>query len=98
MFVHSVYFWLKDDLSESQRQEFRLAVDSLLAIDSVECGFVGTPADTDRPIIDRSYSLALTLVFQDREGHDAYQTAQAHLDFVNRYGTWWRKVLIYDAD
>ena len=98
MFVHSVYFWLNDDLTDDQRREFRRAVESLLAIDSVECGFVGAPADTDRPIIDRTYSIALTVVFQDIIGHDAYQIDPAHLAFVESYGTWWRKVLIYDAD
>jgi hypothetical protein len=108
MFVHSVYFWLNDGLTEDQRREFRHAAELLLAIDTVECGFVGAPADefgfagppadTDRPVIDSTYSVALTVVFQDMIGHDAYQTAPAHLAFVDRYGTWWKKVLIYDAD
>ena len=97
MFVHAVYFWLKDGLSEGDRAAFVRGVTSLTTIDAVEHGHVGAPADTNRPVIDRSYSYALVLFFPDRAAHDAYQTHPVHDRFREQCSTFWRKVLIYDS-
>ncbi len=97
MLVHNVLFWLKEDLSESQLQNFKSGLESLKLIDSESC-FIGTPAITDRPAIDRSYSFCLTVIFADMVAHDAYQVHPLHKDFLNKFNTFWNKVLIYDAD
>ena len=97
MFAHCVYFWLKDDLSESDRAGFERGVRSLTLIESVEHGFVGVPADTDRPVIDRSYSYALVVMFRDAAGHDAYQVHPVHDRFRQECAGFWRKVQIYDS-
>jgi Stress responsive A/B Barrel Domain len=97
MFVHSVYLWLKPDLTENQRAEFWDGVRSLTTIESVRQGYVGTPASTDRPIIDRSYSCALVVIFDDEEGHDLYQDHPVHDKFREGCASYWSKVLIYDA-
>ena len=73
MFIHVVYFWLRDGLTEGEEAQFSAGVQSLLAIESVKHGWVGVAASTDRPIIDRSYSRALVVVFANEAGHDAYQ-------------------------
>src|SRR5262245_43331129 len=65
MFIHSVYFWLKPDLTEAERAAFWAGVNSLTTIKSVRQGYVGAPAATDRPIIDRSYSCALVIICDD---------------------------------
>ena len=96
MFVHSVYFWLRPDLSATERQTFLDDLNALLTIESVRFGFVGTPADTDRPIIDRSYSYALIVAFDDLAGHDAYQVHPIHDDFRGNAHCW-EKIVIYDA-
>ena len=98
MFVHSVYFWLKDDLSEGDRVKFEEGVQSLLTIDSVSSGFVGSPASTDRPVIDRSYSRALIVFFEDKAGHDAYQDDPIHDRFRVDCEPFWQRVVIYDAE
>lgn len=95
MFVHSVYFWLKP--TETDHAAFRAGVESLGAIDTVRAIYVGQPATTDRPVIDRSYSFALTVVFDDLAGHDVYQDHPIHLDFVKNFGHCWDRVQIYDA-
>jgi len=97
MFVHSVYFWLKPDLTEEQRSKFWEGARSLTTIESVRQGFVGPPASTDRPIIDRSYSCALIVIFDDDAGHDAYQVHPVHDKFREECAPFWSKVLIYDA-
>ena len=55
MFVHAVYFWLRDDLTAAERQTYLEGVRSLTTIPDVRHGWVGTPAATDRPVIERGY-------------------------------------------
>ena len=98
MLVHSVYFWLKPDLTDGQREAFRAGVESLKAISCSEAVYVGTPSSTDRPVIDRSYDIGLTVVLKDLAAHDAYQVDPIHRRFVEEFGTWWSRVVIYDAD
>lgn len=97
MFVHSVYFWLREDLSTAEREKFLAGVRSLATIESLRHVFIGTPADTDRPVIDRSYDVALTTVFDDDAGHEAYQVHPVHEQFKADCSPLWRKVLIYDS-
>ncbi len=97
MFVHAVYFWLKKDLSSDQKNQYVAGLRSLAKIPSVRQCYIGTPAATDRPIIDRSYSYALTVVFDDPAGHDNYQAHPIHDQFRDECGTFWDKVVIYDS-
>ena len=96
-FVHSVYFWLKPDLTEAQKAQFKKGVYSLVEIESVFRAFIGTPAPTNRSIIDRSYSYALLLVFQDQKAHDKYQEDPIHEKFRQDCSSLWSKVVIYDS-
>ncbi len=99
MLVHTVYFWLKPELTDAQRADFRKGVESLGTIKSATAVYVGTPARTlDRPIIDKSFSVALTLVCKDVAAHDAYQVDPIHEAFVNTFKTYWSRVQIYDAE
>ena len=98
MLIHTVYFWLKPELTAAQRADFRRGVESLGGIKVVEKTYVGAPAATGkRPIIDDSYSVALTVVCKDIAAHDAYQVDPIHLAFVEKFKTFWVRVQIYDA-
>lgn len=97
MFVHHVYFWLKEGLSEEDIQTFEKGVSSLLKIEHVKMGDVGKPASTDRPVIDRSYSYSLLLMFENQTAHDAYQPHSDHKAFIERCSHLWERVLIYDS-
>jgi hypothetical protein len=98
MLIHTVFFWLKPELTAAQRADFRRGVESLAAIKAVEKIYVGAPAaTTKRPIIDDSYSCALTVLCQDVAAHDAYQVDPIHLAFVERFKACWSRVQIYDA-
>ena len=97
MFIHSVYFWLRDDLSPEATTRFIEGIRSLTTIDTVQEGFIGTPASTDRAVIDRSYSYALVVSFADAAAHDAYQVHPVHDRFREQCGDSWKKGVIYDA-
>jgi hypothetical protein len=99
MLVHSVFFWLKPELTSGQRTEFRRAVESLTGIQAVDAVYVGVPAATEkRPVIDDTYSVALTVLCKDLAAHDAYQADPLHLAFLQTYRPFWTRVQIYDAD
>ena len=92
------YFTLKDDLSDEDRQRFDDGLTSLTTIDTVRHSFIGTPADTDRPIIDRAYTYGLVLTFDDVEGHDAYQVDPVHDAFRDTCSAFWSQVRIFDME
>ena len=98
MIIHSVFFWLKPELSDEQRAAFRAAAESLRVIPSVRSLFLGTPAlIAARPVVDASYSYAVSITFDDVAGHDAYQIDPAHRAFVDKNRALWDRVQIYDA-
>jgi hypothetical protein len=97
MFVHSVLFWLVPDLDPQRISQFESSLRGLLAIQTIRHGYVGTPAAPDKPVIDRSYSFALTLIFDDLQGHDAYQIDPIHQAFIAQNKPCFLKVQIYDA-
>jgi hypothetical protein len=97
MFVHSVYFWLLDDLSPAAKAKFVDGIRSLTTIDVVQMGFIGVPAATNREIIDQSYSYALVLSFASAADQDAYQVHPVHDAFRENCGGSWKKIVIYDA-
>ena len=97
MFIHAVYFWLRDDLAAADRQRFSNGLDSLLAIEDVDHGYIGVPAPTDRAVIERGYSRALVLVFAGQRAHDAYQVHPVHDRFRDECGGFWTTVRIFDT-
>lgn len=98
MFVHHVLFWLKEGLTPEEIEKFEFHAKSLLSIEHVKVGSVGKPATTDRPVIDRSYSYSLLLVFETILDHDNYQPHPIHKKFVEECQALWTKVLIYDSE
>jgi hypothetical protein len=99
MLVHSVYFWLKSNLTAAERSNFTVEVKKLSSIRTIEKIYVGAPASiAERSVTDRSFDVALTLVFRDGPAHDAYQVDPVHLAFVEGNKNSWTKVLIYDSE
>jgi hypothetical protein len=99
MLVHSVYFWLKPDLSEAQRAAFFTALQTLGTVPGVQNFHHGRPAGVPpRPVVDRTFDHAITCVFADVAAHDAYQVHPVHLAFVEVGKPLWARVQIYDAE
>ena len=97
LFIHSVYFTLKEGLSDEDRTRFEAGLASLAGIETVRQGYIGPPADTHRPIIDRAYTHALILAFDDAAGHDAYQEHPVHDAFSDNCSPYWAQVRIFDV-
>ena len=99
MLIHSVYFWLKPGLSDAERAHFRAEVGKLAAVRTIERIYVGAPASLlERDVTERSFDLALTIVFRDGPAHDAYQVDPIHLAFVERNKATWTRVQVFDSE
>ena len=96
MFIHSVYFWLKPELTDEEMAAFAKGLRSLAAIESVKTIFIGRPAATDRPVVERGYTFALVVDLGDQAGHDTYAVHPEHLAFVERFKPDWTQINIYD--
>lgn len=98
LFLHTVLFWLKPGLAVDDVRTFEQGLAELTAISSVRFHLIGRPAATRRPVVDHTYSYQLVVGFDDRAGHDLYQTVEAHERFRTTCARFWDKVVIYDAD
>ncbi len=99
MFVHHVFFWLKDGSGDTEKAQLEKGIQALLTInDLFVFSDVGKPAATDRPVIDRTYHFSLLLVFRDQKGQDEYQVHPTHLRFVETCAHLWSHVKIYDSE
>ena len=98
MFVHVVNFWLKKGLSQEEIRDFETQLLSLKKVEAIQDFNIGKPANTNGPIIDHSYDYCLLTTFLDRAGHDYYQTAPIHLEFIKNCAQYWDRVLVYDSE
>lgn len=97
--VHSVFFWLKEDLSDEDKASFLKGCQSLATIETVKACYIGPPSSTEaRDVVDNSYGMALLVHFDDIEGQNAYQTDPIHLKFIEDHKDKWTKVVVYDND
>lgn len=98
MLTHTVIFWLKEGLTQEDKDLFFEGAKTLSTIESVEQSYMGTPADTPkRPVVDDSYDCAITVCLPDLAAHDLYQADPIHLAFIEKCGHLWERVVIYDA-
>ena len=62
MFIHHVYFWLKNPSSNEDRQKLIEGLEKLSKVKTIKMFHIGKPADTNRDVIDTSYSISWMLV------------------------------------
>jgi Stress responsive A/B Barrel Domain len=98
MLIHSVYFWLKPGLTPAGRRRFRAELGRLAAIRTVGKVYIGAPAAlAQRPVTERGFDFALTIVFRDAAAHDAYQVDPVHEAFVKATKASWARVRVFDS-
>ena len=96
-FMHVVFFWLVDDAKETHKKfmsELRQFIDN---VDLIKTKHIGAPADTDREVIDSSWTYSLILSFDSKKEQDLYQEHQLHKDFIENASSLWKKVQVYDS-
>ena len=97
MLIHAVYIWLKTGLSDVQLADHLSSLKALSQIPEASVFHVGTPAETDRPVIDRSYSYALVVGCNDEAALERYRNHPLHRAFGERVAVCWDRQIVYDS-
>lgn len=96
--VHSVYFKLKDSTPASVAAlvaDCRDKLDGHAGVQYFQVGVRGE--DFDRPVNDHDFDVALLVVFDDRQTHDAYQACEPHQQFIAANKDTWASVRVFDS-
>lgn len=96
-FVHHVYFWLNHPESKADFDALVAGLKKLSAVTTIGSSYIGKPADTNRDVIDRSYSVSWMALFANKADQDSYQVDPLHLKFVEECRRLWKKVIVYDS-
>jgi hypothetical protein len=96
-FVHHVFFYLRHPDNEADRQKFMEGITKLATIPSIRFSHIGTPAATNRAVIERTYTYSWLCFFDSPAAEEAYQKHPIHDDFRDNYAHLWEKVVIYDS-
>lgn len=95
-FIHNVYFWLKEGVSEADKAAWIKELQGMENIESVASYYYGPPAMSDREVVDDSFDYSISVYFKDKAHHDMYQKDQIHLDMIEHHSHLWERVQVYD--
>ena len=96
-FIHHVYFWLKNPESKEDLQKLIAGLEALSTVSEIKLFHIGTPAATDREVIDNTYAVSWLNIFETAHDQDVYQTHPLHLKFIEDCSHLWSKVKVYDS-
>ncbi len=99
MLQHTVYFYLNDDVTDEEREQFESGLVKLLEIPAIYRSETGIPAGTEeRDVTDHSYAYSIYTWFETMEDYMVYDEHPDHLEFIDTYNHLWADVKVYDAD
>ncbi|MCW9705537.1 Dabb family protein [Fodinibius salsisoli] len=99
MLQHTVYFYLNEDVTSKEKQQFEEGLKELLQIAEIHHAELGTPADTkERDVTDHSFAYAIYTWFETIEDCETYAEHPEHLDFIDQYNSLWADVKVYDTE
>ena len=90
--------WLKDSDNEAVHTSFQSALQTMVKNSLyIKSAHLGLPANTNRDIVDNSYTYCYIATFTSKEDQDSYQTEKAHDVFREQVGHLFDKIVIYDS-
>lgn len=96
--IHSVYFWLKEGLSQEEVANFVNFFEDLRPITEIQTLKYGTPAPVNpRPVVDNSFTYNLIVSFANMEDINIYENHPIHLKAIEKYEQFWTKVEVRDT-
>lgn len=99
MLAHSVFFALTDNSEAAVQKMLGDCRKYLTGHPGTVFFACGTPnQELTRPVNDRDFDVALHIVFESIEAHNAYQDAPAHHTFISENKPNWKKVRVFDAN
>lgn len=96
--AHYVLFWLKEDISEQEKNDFTNFFEDLKKVPTIKSLHYGAPANTTkRDVVDNSFSYNLLVYFDNMADLDVYETHPIHLAAIEKYSKYWTKVAVHDS-
>jgi hypothetical protein len=97
-FVHTVFFWLNNPESDTDRKQFETSLRKFLDTSLyTKTNFIGLPPVSTREVVDGSFTYSLVVTFDSAESQKLYQEEKAHLLFIEESSKLWNKVIVYDS-
>jgi hypothetical protein len=97
MLVHNVFFWIKKDAPRDAAKQTLQDALKYLKTPTVKQIFAGAPAHTEaRDVVNATYDVGLTVLFESVADHDAYQEDPQHQVFIERNKKNWSRVEVFD--
>lgn len=96
-FVHHVLFYTHPAASDADRAKLLEGLQKLRSIPVIQLAHIGLPAETNRAVIDRTYTYSWLCLFASAADEHSYQQHPVHDEFRRDYARYWEKVVIYDA-
>ena len=98
LLTHSVFFKLENNDEASILELTEACKKYLKPHEGIEYFAVGPRAfDKKRDVNFQNFDVALIMVFKDVDSHDAYQTSEKHLKFIELYKDNWKNVRVFDG-
>lgn len=96
--VHTVYFWLKDGITEEEEKDFLQFFEALKKVPGIHSFHIGRPAaTTQRDVVDNSFQYSLIVTFKSLEDITTYEKHPDHLAAAGKYSKYWTKVAVRDT-
>ncbi|WP_166334708.1 Dabb family protein [Sphingobacterium chungjuense] len=96
--VHSVYFWLRTDLTDQEKEEFPQFFEALKKVPGFTACRVATPAPTTpREVVDNSFSYHWIAVFPSMDEVNIYEKHPDHLAAAEKFSKYWTRVEVRDS-
>ena len=97
IFVHHVFFWLKEPKNAEARTNFEKGLQGLITVPQIQSSHIGTPVESPREVVDDSFTYSYMAFFKSKEDQEIYQTHPIHLKFIEDCQHLWEKVIVFDA-
>lgn len=94
---HVVVVWLRAGTPDAVRQMLMKRTEQLAEIEGIESIHTGEPLPSSRPVVDDSFSFAVTFIFRSKQAMNAYLQDRRHQQFIaNEVKPHLDHLLIYD--
>ena len=97
IFVHHVFFWLKEPKNSDSRAQFEKGLRELIKVPQIQSSHIATPVESAREVVDDSFTYSFMTFFKNNEDQEIYQTHPIHLKFIEDCQHLWEKVIVYDS-
>lgn len=97
VFVHHVFFWLKEPKNTTARADFEKGIRELVKVPQIQNFHISTPVESSREVVDDSFTYSYLAFFKNSDDQTIYQTHPIHLKFIEDCQHLWEKVIVYDS-